>query len=100
MDIGEFFGFGRIFNSTGSFGEIVSKIVVPIFSIATIIVTLYFLWGAWDWMVSEGDKQKVADARSKITQGIVGFLILILVFFILPFVLFKLFGVNLGIINF
>lgn len=98
MDIGEKFGFGSSF--ANSLGDVVTKIVVPIFSIATIIVTLYFLWGAWDWLVSEGDKQKVADARNKITQAIVGFLILILVFFILPFVLFKLFGVNLGIINF
>lgn len=99
VDIGNVFGFGRKFNTSDSLGEIVSKLVVPIFSIATFIVTWYFLWGAWDWIISEGDKQKVADARNKITQAIAGFLILILVFFILPFVLYKLFDLKLGIIG-
>lgn len=100
VDIGKYFGFGSTFNTTGSLGEIVSKLVMPVFSLATFIVTWYFLWGAFDWITSEGDKQKVADARNKITQAIAGFLILILVFFILPFVLFKLFNVDLGIIRF
>lgn len=97
VDIGDQFGFGRNFGN--SLGDIASKLVRPIFSIATFIVTWYFLWGAWDWLISEGDKQKVADARNKITQAIVGFLILILSFFLLQFVLHKLFDVNLGIIG-
>lgn len=97
VNIGENFGFGSSF--ANSLGEVVSKLVVPIFSIAAFVVTWYFLWGAWDWILSEGDKQKVADARNKITQAIVGFLILILVFFILPFIIYKLFGVNLGVIS-
>lgn len=104
VDIGKNFGFGSNFNTSGSLGEITSKLVMPVFSIATFVVTWYFLWGAWDWLLSEGDKQKVADARNKITQAIAGFLVLILVFFILPFVLYKLFNIdltgNFGVIKF
>lgn len=95
VDIGEQFGYGHL----KSLGEATSKLVIPIFSIATFIVIWYFLWGAWDWLISEGDKQKVADARNKITQAIVGFIILIFAFFILQFVLDKLFQTNLGIIG-
>ncbi len=98
IKIGENFGFGSSFANT--LGDVTSKLMTPIFSIAAFIVTWYFLWGAWDWILSEGDKQKVADARNKITQAIAGFLILMLVFFILPFVIYKLFGVNLEIIKF
>lgn len=97
VDIGDQFGFGKNFGN--SLGDITSKLVIPVFSIITFVVTWYFLWGAWDWLISEGDKQKVADARNKITQAIVGFLILILSFFLLQFVLDTLFKVDLGIIG-
>lgn len=95
VPISKYFGYGYL----TSLGEATSRLVVPVFSLAAFIVTWYFLWGAWDWMLSEGDKQKVADARNKITQAIVGFIILIFAFFILQFMLFKLFNINLGIIG-
>ncbi len=95
VNIGKEFGYGNF----TSLGEVASRLIVPAFSLAAFIVTWYFLWGAWDWLTSEGDKQRVADARNKITQAIVGFIILIFAFFILQFILFKLFNINLGIIG-
>lgn len=95
LDIGKNFGYGNF----TSLGQVVSQLVVPLFSLAAFVVTWYFLWGAFDWITSEGDKQRVADARNKITQAIIGFIILIFAFFILQFILYKLFGINLGIIG-
>lgn len=37
---------------------------------------LYTLWGGIDWIMAGGDKQKVEDARKKITQGVIGLAIL------------------------
>lgn len=96
VDIGKNFGFGTI----SSFGQLTSSFVPAIFSIATLMVTLYFLWGAFDYLISKGNKEEVAAAQQKMTHAIIGFIILILIFFVLPFIVSKLFnGVNLGIIQ-
>jgi hypothetical protein len=41
------------------------------------------LWGAVDWILSGGDKEKVSNARKRITQAIIGLVILSLVFVIM-----------------
>lgn len=41
--------------------------------IAGALATLvYLLWGAFDWLTSEGDKEKYSAARSKIIHAIAG----------------------------
>jgi len=37
---------------------------------------LYFLWGGIQWILSGGDKSKLEEAKSKITQGLIGLAIL------------------------
>lgn len=37
---------------------------------------LYFLWGGVSWIMAGGDKGKLEEARSKITQGLTGLAIL------------------------
>lgn len=37
---------------------------------------LYLVWGGLEWIMAGGDKTKVEDARSKITQGIIGMAVL------------------------
>lgn len=40
----------------------------------------YLLWGAFDWIASGGEKEKIAKAQSKITNAVIG---IILVFVVL-----------------
>ena len=42
---------------------------------------IYIVWGGLQWTQSQGDKQKVSAARSKITWAIVGLIILFLSYF-------------------
>lgn len=49
---------------------------------AIILALLYMLWGGYDWITSEGDKQKVNQARTKLGFAILG-LIIVLVSFLL-----------------
>jgi len=37
---------------------------------------LYLVWGAIDWLMSEGDQQKLTDAKNKITHALLGMTIL------------------------
>lgn len=46
---------------------------------------LFFLWGGLDWLLAGGDKQKIEDARKKITQGLIGLAILAASFVIVEF---------------
>lgn len=90
MKIGDVFAFGWIEN----LGQGVGLLVAPAFSIATLAVVIYFLIGAFKWVQSGGDKEKIASARAMITHAIVGFAILMFAFLIFQFLLSRLFGIN------
>lgn len=38
---------------------------------------LYFIWGSLEWLMSGGDKQKLESARGKITNGLIGLILLV-----------------------
>jgi magnesium-transporting ATPase (P-type) len=48
--------------------------------IAGLALLLYLLWGAFDWITSGGEKEKIAKAQNKITNAVIG---IILVFAVL-----------------
>ena len=90
VDISKKFGFGDI----TSLGQATSKLVMPIFSVITAMVILYFLWGAWNYLQSRGDKEEVEKAQQMIIHAIIGFMILMFAFMILQFLLSSLFKVT------
>lgn len=46
-------------------------------SIGAIMVLIYFIWGALEWISSGGDKGKVENARNRITQAVIGLVVLV-----------------------
>lgn len=62
---------------TGAAGisKFLTNLVALIFSLAAIVLIFMILWGAFDWMTSEGDKEKIARARDKIINAIIGILL-------------------------
>lgn len=96
FDIGTEFGFGDI----KSLGQATSRLVTPVFSIAAGLVVLYFVFGVFDYISSGGSKEGVEKAQKKITQSIVGFIILMFAFLTLQFLLYSLLRIeNLKIIG-
>ena len=87
VSIGEHFGFGDI----KSLGEGTSRLVMPFFSLAAVVVILYFLLGAFRYLRAGGNKEEVEGARQMITHAIIGFILLMFAFFILQFLLSALF---------
>ena len=82
VKIGDFFGFGGI----TSLGGGTQLLINPIFSIATTLVIFYFLFGAFKFLKSAGNKEEVQGAREMMTQSIVGFIILIFAFLALQYI--------------
>lgn len=46
---------------------------------AGLVLLIYLLWGAMDWIMSGGDKEKLSRAQQKLTNALIG-IILIFVF--------------------
>lgn len=67
-------------------GGVIRNAIVLIFSIASVSAVLVFLWGALDWIFSGGDKEKVSNARKKITNALVGLIVLAVSFLVLSLV--------------
>ncbi len=73
-------------------GGVTRNAITLVFTIASISAVIMFLWGSVNWILSGGDKEKIAAARKKITAALVGLVILALSFLILSLV-----GVFIGI---
>jgi len=61
-------------------GSIVSSIVTLLMTLGLIALLLFLVRGAYMWMSAGGDKAKVEEARSVITNSIIGMTILASVF--------------------
>lgn len=95
VPIGEKFGFGNI----TSLGQGTSQLVLPVFSVATSLVVVYFIFGAFKYLTSGGNKEELEGARRMITHAIIGFVILMMAFLVLQFILSSLFGIQFKLIG-
>jgi len=69
-----------------------------IISIGGLFVLLYFIWGAIEWINAGGDSGKITKARDRITQSMVGLIILVFSFVIIGFLGELFFGDNFNIL--
>lgn len=80
-----------------AFGSLISQIL-NIALIAGVIAVLFFLiLGAFEWLTAGGDASKVTKAREKMTNAVIGLVVLVSVVAIMMFVQTLL---NICIINF
>lgn len=61
-------GFGLVTD----LGEYVSRFVAAALTVAGIAAFIYLIVGGLYWITSSGDKNKVEEARNKITNAIIG----------------------------
>lgn len=47
--------------------------------VAGLFMLVYLLWGAFDWISSSGEKEKITKAQSKITNALIGILLVFVV---------------------
>lgn len=60
----------------GGFGGILGTILSGIMVVAALMVLLYLIWGAIEWITSGGDKAKTEKARQRMTTAVIGIIVL------------------------
>lgn len=60
--------------------KFLTNLVALIYSLATIVLIFMILWGAFDWMTSGGEKEKLESARNKIISAIIGIMLFAVAF--------------------
>lgn len=67
---------------SASLGEIISELLPYIFTIAGILLLLYLVSGGLQLMFSAGDPKKAQSAQGKITNALIGFIIVFLAYWL------------------
>ncbi|NCO12481.1 MAG: hypothetical protein COZ34_03280 [Candidatus Pacebacteria bacterium CG_4_10_14_3_um_filter_34_15] len=58
------------------FGKLLSKVLNIVLVIGALIVFMYLIWGGVEWITAGGDATKTEAARNKITQSMIGLIVL------------------------
>lgn len=70
-------------NSSQNLGTLIPNLINLFFTIGGLGFVIMILWGSVDWILSGGDKEKIAGARKRITTAIIGLVLLSLTFVIM-----------------
>ena len=72
-------------DSTGAFGisQFLSNLIALFYTVAAIVLIFMLLWGAFEWIISEGDKEKLHSAQQKIIHAIIGMVLFAVAFAII-----------------
>lgn len=90
----------HLINPPPDLGATIIRVTLTIFLTAGVIAALIaVIWAGIQWSSSGGDKQRVAQAKGRLTWGIIGLIIMMLSFFIIN-VFGYFFGVDLLKVNF
>jgi hypothetical protein len=73
---------------------IIGRIINVILGFLGILLLVLLLWGGFEWMTAGGDTEKVKDARTRITNAVIGLVIIVAAFAISNFVLTSLINVS------
>ena len=69
------FGFGA-----AGISKFLSNLITLIYSLAAVVLIFMLLWGAFDWLTSGGEKEKVEAARNRITYALIGMILFAVAF--------------------
>ncbi|KKQ23691.1 MAG: hypothetical protein US40_C0007G0005 [Candidatus Roizmanbacteria bacterium GW2011_GWC2_37_13] len=58
------------------FGTLIGFGIRMFIIIAGIFLLVYLFWGAFDWITSSGEKEKVSKAQNKITNALIGIILI------------------------
>ncbi len=70
-------------SGAGGISLILSNLITLFYSAAAIVLIFMLLWGAFDWMTSEGNKEKLESARNKLINAIIGIMLFAVAFAII-----------------
>lgn len=65
-----------------TFGSIINSLLPYVFTIAGLAVLLYLIYGGYHMIIAAGDPKGLQEARGKITNALIGFVVLFLAYWI------------------
>jgi hypothetical protein len=74
-------------------GQLVSRLLLFLIPFAGVILLFVLIWGGYDFIISQGNPEKIKGAQAKISTGIIGFILLI-ISYLLVRVITKIFGLG------
>lgn len=77
----------QLTTSNITINSLLAFVINAFFAVGVIAALIYLLWGGFNWVVSGGDKDKIAAARARMIAAIVGLVAIVLSYFILNFAL-------------
>ncbi len=88
-------GFSQLCRITGAgFGPFIGNLVTAAIVLAALVSLAFLIYGGVKWIMSEGDKTAVENARQTVVGAVVGLVIVFVSYLILSIVL-KVFGITL-----
>lgn len=63
-------------DTSAGFGSFIGRMLTIVVFIAALALLIMLLWGAIEWIAAGGDKSKIEKARNRITQSIIGMIVL------------------------
>lgn len=88
--------FDALCNVTGShFGQFVGNAVVALMVLASLVALGFLIYGGVKWIMSEGDKTAVENARNTIVGAVIGLVVVFTSYLILSIIL-GIFGISLS----
>ena len=67
-------------------GDIFSVLLPYIYSLAGLILFIYLIIGGFEFLTSGGNKDKIQSAQSKLTNAVVGFVIIFLSYWLVKII--------------
>lgn len=65
--------------ASSALGTLIGMGIKIFIFVAAVALLIYLLLGAYEWIISGGEKEKLSKAQGKITNAIVGIIVVILV---------------------
>lgn len=63
-------------------GSVISPLLTIAFYIAAFLAFYYLVWGAFAYIMAQGNKENLAKARARITFALIGLIIILMAFFL------------------
>jgi len=80
-------------------GKIISMGIQIFFLVAAVATMIYLFWGAFDWISSSGEKEKILKAQNKIMNAVIGLILVVVVFILFNVIMGTVLGGKFGIGN-
>jgi hypothetical protein len=78
-------------------GKLISTGIQLFFFVAALATLLYMMLGAFDWITSSGDKEKLSKAQNKIQSAAIGLVLIVVVLVIFNVIMGTVLGGKFGI---